>query len=423
MSERAEKVAQEIHERIARECCAMKRRLASLGSAADQTPSPLAYRVDYDSLSHRSEFMGYSIAGRHPTQIPETPAPNAYNSPSYLGDGVPKWSVANKVIVIDDPLPGPCEYSPEPLLVRRAAPSFTMRHKTGPPLFFSKESPPGCNAYNPKPEVSHVAASLKGRQREFKSLKTPGPANYLIPSSLPSGPQFSMVSRGEYDAEDDPAFWDGKVPHQPPGPASYSPKANVMLSKSPSYSLGMRSKVPGPAVDASPGPAYAPMLGTMERNEGPRVALKGRRHERIDPLPGPADYTVGQTPTVDDLVKVLHHRKLAAAAAQRQLRASLKPSATDPIPPIPKSKSTPGPADYNTAKSSRVKYRSAPSFSLRTRAQLVTGGPVGTDQGPAPNAYAPPPNRNNRGVSFKGRLGEGVLVFPSLRLDTLRVNV
>lgn len=70
---------------------------------------------------------------------------------------------------------------------------------------------PAPNAYNPPPEKSEKAPTLKGYYRESKALKTPGthlksfiflknylfigPASYIIQSNHLQGPQFSLCPR------------------------------------------------------------------------------------------------------------------------------------------------------------------------------------------------------------------------------------
>ncbi|KAI9151010.1 hypothetical protein H9P43_009625 [Blastocladiella emersonii ATCC 22665] len=436
--------------RVHRSCCNLRKEINEGNAVVDVTPSPLSYRVDYESLEYRSRFAGHSISGRHNPHDPETPAPNAYQSPAQLGDGVPKWSIANKFIVLHDSHPGPSDYSPESLRVRSKAPEYSMRRKTGPPLFFTKENPPGCNEYHPKLEPSQVAATVKGRYKETKIIKTPGPANYLIPSGVPTGPQFSMVGRGEFLPEDDPAYWTEPGPAVPPGPSSYSPNAKATLTHAPTYSLGTRYAMPAPH-DVSPGPAYRPTIGTIAKNDGPRVALKSRHPERRKHLPGPADYAPSAPVTVRDLVHQLQQRKAGAAAIQSRRKAELAAAAAameaaaaaaaaaeqqQQLAPPPRrrvSHPTPGPADYDTRPAHRMQYASPPKYSLSSRPVGRDGVPVGgvgsgNGAGPAPNAYVPSSDSfrkvpGPKAASMKGRLGDNVMVFPSLRLDTLRINV
>ncbi|KAI9223521.1 hypothetical protein BC828DRAFT_375693 [Blastocladiella britannica] len=451
-----------LHLRVHRSCCNLKRAIADGDRIVDETPSALSYRVEYESLSARCKFAGYTLSGRHSLQPLETPAPNAYTAPSFLGDGVPKWSISNKYIQLDDPSPGPTDYSPESLRTKAQAPSFSLRVKTGPPLFFTKENPPGCNAYAPKLEQSNVAASLKGRRLDAKTIITPGPANYLTPTNVSTGPHFSMVGRGEFDPADDPAYWDPKtVPKPTPGPASYAVDAGATLLRAPGISLGVRCEMPPPKI-VSPGPsAYAPAIGTVEHNDGPRVMLKGRHRDRPKKLPGPADYHVVDTVTVSDLILSLEKRRTAAAekqaAAKRKAAVSVAnaaaaaaaaPGSTPPTMATmgPRSGCSPGPADYDTVPALRLQYKSAPKYSLGVRTSASAGGAAARDAGPAPNAYSVMAANNNiksgsadgkkksskggvngrappKGASMKSRPSENVMVFPSMRLDTLRLGI
>ena len=111
------------------------------------------------------------------------------------------------------------------------------------------EFSPGPNAYIPKLQASEKAASLKGQHKEFTrmhstylpiiALNTPGPANYIMPSSLFSGPQYSLTARNipfqVGSAEDDYVVIQ-------PGPADYIPKCDLTKSKAPAASLGARNK-------------------------------------------------------------------------------------------------------------------------------------------------------------------------------------
>ncbi|KNE61150.1 hypothetical protein AMAG_06901 [Allomyces macrogynus ATCC 38327] len=441
-----------------RSCCEQKKGLAS--GAVDVTPSPLAYGINYDTLDYRSKHEGFSISGRHSLPDLETPAPSAYKEPVLLGEGVPKWSIANKLLDIQDPAPGPCGYSPDGIHQLTTAPSFSMRRKTGPPIFYMRDNPPGANAYHPKMETSQIATSLKGRYKDSKALKdkTPGPANYLIPSGLPNGPHFSMVARNECAPEDD--LW-LESPHRgrrPAGPATYSPHAEATLVDAPVYSLGKRLPLLK-TEDVSPGPKYHPVLESVARNDRPKITLKSRHAERPKKTPGPGDYSITTTVTVDDLIRTVAERKAAAAALQQkrkqqqaQAHAASSPTSSDtrptssPSPTKPSSWSSPGPSDYNVVHARNQVFQSTPSYSLSSRTGK-TG--VRIYDGPAPNAYAPgfdnevvvaakggggggkgakrtelaAARRLARAATMKGRLGDAVLVFPSLRLDTLKVKL
>ncbi|KAJ3342884.1 hypothetical protein HDU83_005926, partial [Entophlyctis luteolus] len=98
------------------------------------------------------------------------------------------------------------------------------------------------NEYNPKLRATEIAASLKGYYKETKALKTPGPANYVTPSSLfAAGPQYSLAARNDFDDADD--FPDAPPRHRVhgPSPTSYDPRP--VFDASPKNSLGARWKV------------------------------------------------------------------------------------------------------------------------------------------------------------------------------------
>ncbi|KAJ1500385.1 hypothetical protein HMI54_010864 [Coelomomyces lativittatus] len=289
-------------------------------------------------------------------------------------------------------------------------PSFTMRCKTGPPLFFTKENPPSANTYFPQLDRSNMAASLKGRHKETKIQKTPGPSSYLISTDTLTGPQFSIVGRGE-----EPEFIDA------PGPSSYTPQSNSILSKSPTFILGTRLN-PLKVVDSSPGPVYKPIVGTFHQNSGPKVTLKSRHFPQTKIItPGPGDYDISNLD--HDILHPIHTKK---PSSSKSSSSKLNTPPTPSTPPDSSLKPTseneklkcrlPGPADYTIGKASRLVWRTAPGFSLGSRLQVRVNS-----TGPAPNTYSVKVQSPGKSASMKGKFSENVLVFPSLRQNTLRV--
>ncbi|KAJ3040445.1 hypothetical protein HDV00_010881 [Rhizophlyctis rosea] len=126
------------------------------------------------------------------------------------------------------------------------------------------------------------AATLKGHYKESKALKTPGPANYIVPANLFNGPQFSMTGR-EIPYEEEEYY----VPT--PGPTSYSPKTVVTLDKSPAFSMQARrtTGVEKAALERqnTPGPgSYTPRDRQVRGNDGQKATLKSRWKDRVGPF-------------------------------------------------------------------------------------------------------------------------------------------
>lgn len=216
-------------------------------------------------------------------------------------------------------------------------------------------------------------------------ILTPGPANYILPSSLFSGPQCTLRARytsNQNDCNADPN----------PGPAGYNPDLKLTTNSFPKFSLGYRIKDKTGDAHLLPGPSqYNPPNNTIEINRNPKVSLKGRPKSKMEVTPGPADYYRYSTKSYP----------------------SFQRPRTTPHTPSKKSNHSPGPADYSSA----IK-EVGPSFSLRKRLDKMKV--VDT---PGPNAYDASTKPGNRKVTMKSRFSPFVLVFPSARIDTIRVNV
>nr|KAJ3420555.1 hypothetical protein HK105_005527 [Polyrhizophydium stewartii] len=298
----------------------------------DDTPSPFAYNDTHNTFGKNN--LSYTISGRFSGSESETPGPDRYFPKAEFGPTgtMPKYSFGLKPLLIDDPTPGPHDYDvPTDPPDAPCGPSFTMRRRLDE-SFRNKDTKPGPNQYYPKIPASEKMASLKGMHKENKSLKTPGPANYIIPANLFSGPHYTLTARN--------------IPFQ-----DYNPDAHLTLNKAPTFSLDESDNIPGPG-------AYHPRDRQIRGNGNPKVTIKGRHKSHIDKTPGPADYN-SHVPAVNPT---------AAQLARNE-----------------------------------------------------AGRPMGVDQTPGPNAYYALPKKNGGSTTMKSRASPFVMVFPTNRVDTLRV--
>ncbi|KAI8819167.1 uncharacterized protein EV422DRAFT_579581 [Fimicolochytrium jonesii] len=367
----------------------------------------------------------FSLSGRFETQFPEDPGPSAYFPKATVGRTTPpKYSFGRKYISIDDSTPGPQSYDVASHKLpphASTAPAFTFRPKLGGDVFETSEAggTPSPNAYFPKLPWNERAATLKGWYAESKALKTPGPASFLIKDQS-TGPQFSL--RGK--------------PHTPgaagdsPGPATYNPNLNGSMEKRPAYTLGGRpgsqnggASRPTTAA-AGPGPSeYTPRDRQVRSNDGPKVTLKGRWKVFAASTPGPSDYNVPQ--------RFLTPLQLARFEEACRKRKEAKQAGTQPPTTTPQvdQHTTPGPGTYTHIDTNVVK-RAAPAFSLGkrlptelSRLQARQQTPHGTAKAVVEDSGEGEKGRKgSKGPSLKSRMSPFVTIFPSTRMDTLRVR-
>ncbi|RKO87315.1 hypothetical protein BDK51DRAFT_30328, partial [Blyttiomyces helicus] len=286
----------------------------------------------------------------------ETPGPDRYFPKAEFGSG-PKYSFRLKTNSYNDPTPGPQDYSAPPIPPSAgAAPSFTMRPKVFDPVFTDREDAhrPGMNEYYPKLQWSERATSLKGWYKESKGKMikcergrrvTPGPANYIMPNNLFSGPQHILTGRNVPIEEED--YY---VP--PPGPADYAPKFHPTRDQAPLYSLQSRRKLPEPDCVRFPGPgSYTPRDRQIRGNDKQKATLKGRRRTTMDSSPGPADYNVSAS-----IAPAMSVSTLARMGVRKQVPERVRTIVED----------TPGPADYDVKPLEKTK-KSGPAYSLSKR--------------------------------------------------------
>ncbi|KAJ3139065.1 hypothetical protein HK100_012095 [Physocladia obscura] len=379
------------------------KKLGEFMKVENKNPSPFAYENTVKGFG--KEGPRYTISGWSEVPTDATPSPDKYNptvSSIPVSGANPKFSFGLKTNSGNEISPGPQDYDGQFIKssVAPTAPSYTIRPRVGEPVFTSKESSqiPAANEYNPKLSATAKAASLKGWYKEPKSLKTPGPANYIIPNQLFSGPQYSLTGRPiSADGDDDD---DEFVVADVPGPTSYDPRP--MFEASPKNSLGGRWKH-YPSRNLIPGPgAYEPKDRQIRGNGAPKVTLKGRYETKISSNPGPADYNTASST----------ERIITLAELSRLEKKDVK------VPPRIRTiiEKFPGPADYNLKSIEKVKP-SGPKYSLGTRLVAVKG-----DQTPGPNSYTASKPLDGPRVTMKSRSSPFVLVFPSQRVDTLRLG-
>ncbi|KAJ3067143.1 hypothetical protein HDU98_009664 [Podochytrium sp. JEL0797] len=361
----------------------------------NENPSPFAYNSTVNSVG--KDGPRYTMSGWFETPTNSTPSPDRYNpnvSCIPVAGASPKYSFGLKPPIPADVIPGPQDYDVH--FVRSSIanpPSYTMRPRVGEPVFTNKEDAliPGANEYNPKLPSDAKSASLKGWYKETKTLKTPGPANYIIPDTLFSGPQYSLTGR---TIEEDTI-------QNAVGPGSYEPKS--ILDTPPKFSLGTRWKPELPRNFGVPGPdAYDPKCGQIRGNGAPKVTLKGRYSSKVNMNPGPADYNTSAS----------IERSVSAAQLARMQKN------TKPVPPRIRTivEKSPGPADYVLQSVSTTKP-CGPKYTLGTRVDALK-----TDATPSPNLYAARKPLDGPRITMKSRSSPFVLVFPSQRVDTLRLG-
>ncbi|KAJ3090579.1 hypothetical protein HK102_003285 [Quaeritorhiza haematococci] len=369
--------------------------------AQQDTPSPLTYVTEY-RLFASNDGPAYSISGRFPLPGNENPGPDRYGILENFGAQAPKYTLRPKLKDSVEETPGPQAYSaPNVKPSAPKAPSFTMRPRVGIPVFVDKEAEtiPSANTYYPQVEKSQKAASLKGSDKITQTPETPGPANYIMPNQLFAGPQFSLAPR-DIPIEEEDYF----VP--PPGPADYMPSTSATHNLPPKFSLGARRAIILASLRANvPGPnAYDPANCYIVNNNAPKWTLKGRQKAKLESTPGPADYNTTSP------MFTLTSTQLARLAASNTQRSNADR-------PKPSEEKSPGPADYEVKKMNLTKP-APPAYSLGKRLSINKANYT-----PSPNAYnaAGKPNRGSQGISLKSRMSPFVLVFPSNRIDTLRV--
>ncbi|KAJ3180057.1 hypothetical protein HDU87_002280 [Geranomyces variabilis] len=372
------------------------------------TPGPAVYDPRQGRIG--TEGPSFSISGRFETAASAEPGPDHYFPPP-SATGVctaPSYSFGTKSSTIVDPTPGPQSYStPRVPPHASTAPLHTFGPRIGYPVFTDIEnvSHPAPSAYFPKLTWNEKAATLKGWYTESKALKTPGPANYIMPAALFSGPQFSII--GKHDPEETLA--NEKLSR--PGPASYSPDVAATRARGPAYTLKSRTGPTRPPKH-HPGPgAYTPRDRQLRGNDSSKVTIKGRWRSWQECTPGPADYTPAPSLTPAQLARLD-----ARENERRRAHVHVAPPMHAP---------TPGPGSY----SPRLCTPSSPGFTLGKRLDSSTKTPL--TKTPSPNAYPPGPpaappaaqRGPKAGATLKSRMSPYVTVFPTTRVDTLRVLV
>ncbi|KAJ3321754.1 hypothetical protein HDV06_003903 [Boothiomyces sp. JEL0866] len=366
-----------------------------ISKAEEPTPSPLTYNI---KSTFGKDSLSCTVSGRHDTKRKSvahieilTPGPERYFPPSEFGKS-PKYSFGLKTFTSTEVSPGPLDYKvPSVLPDAPKGPAFTMRHKYDD-VFYKGNGVPGPDVYYPKLDKAEKSVSLKGMSKEPKIVLTPGPANYIIPSSV-NGPKCTMTPRNI-------PYQDEQYIGPNPGPADYNPTIKLTVDSVPKFSLGSRLKERPSDNHFVPGPcAYEPKDRQIKYNQAPHVMLKGLPilYPKREKMPGPADYGLHLN---SELTPAELNRNTLKLSTAERLKNVIEDS--------------PGPADYQV--STNMTKKKGPCYSLRKRLDKNK-----VDQSPGPNAYNPTTQKEGGKISMKSRASPFVLVFPSSRIDTIRV--
>lgn len=146
------------------------------------------------------EARAATISGWFKLYSDDTPSPNRYvPEPEFGPHGTaPQYTFGGKTEFKEEPTPGPLDYDvPQAFRKLKMGASYTMGSKTKGSSFIQedKEKTPGPDAYMPKVAFTEKSATLKGHHKDLPVLNTPGPTNYIMPSTLFSGPQYSLTGR------------------------------------------------------------------------------------------------------------------------------------------------------------------------------------------------------------------------------------
>ncbi|KAI9105224.1 hypothetical protein DFS34DRAFT_709045 [Phlyctochytrium arcticum] len=363
----------------------------------DACPGPGKYDV---KTSVGKGSPSFSMSGWQPVFEPIIPSPQTYYPTAAIGrTGAPQYSFGIKPLDGHEISPGPQDYTiPRVPPHARSSPHCTFRPPSKELPVREDEPSPAPNAYYPRASWNQKSATLKGCYKESKvTMKTPGPANYLMPNDLFTGPQFSISAKNAGDLS---------VANKP-GPADYKPSFDLTRDQGPAVTLkGRHESRDGLSAKSIPGPgAYTPRDRQLRGNDGPKVTIKGRRKELAECTPGPADYQTTPVVTPAQLARY-------DAKEKDKLRVIVEK---------PKPNPTPGPGSYTLTPLDKTKA-AGPKYSLRKRLDHLLKYST-TMKSPGPNAYQAVDVLTPRATTFKSRMSPYVTVFPSTRIDTLQVKV
>ncbi|RKP17860.1 hypothetical protein ROZALSC1DRAFT_30382 [Rozella allomycis CSF55] len=288
--------------------------------------------------------------------------------------------------------------------IDQAAPSATM--KTTGHLFQSSEQSDGVapNNYDVVLPKSSKAASLKGRYKESKSNKyyvvckaftaNPSPATYIVnESAIYATKRFTLTARNI------PYQDTSKEVSKLPSPCSYNANFNTIQRRQPASALsGKPKETKNDALDNPAPNAYNPNP-TPTMRSSPKVSIKSKHFLPPDSIPGPGDY---------DIVKPIVSRRLIEKIEKMETNSKPRKKLEDTW-------TAPGPADYvplNKLGQCGPKY----SFGTKTKEIQNTYTPSAADYTPLK------PFKDTRRITFKGRHSPYVMVFPTQRVDSIRVS-
>lgn len=145
---------------------------------------------------------------------------------------------------------------------------------------------------------------------------------------------------------------------------------------------------------------YNPTNNTLQANDAPKASLRGRRSEKPTITPGPLDYKPKKSATV---------RQCKAHSFHKAKRMTFVVELQETT------KNAPAPGQYDLL----AKTKEGPKgFSIASRIPP----PNKKDTTPAPNVYElKAEKKKNSGPALKSRASPFILLFPSMRFETLRV--
>ena len=313
-------------------------------------PGPAEYDAARSSLSKRGQYIMTSAKRDFNLGGDAGPGPGAYEtSVSSLNRRVDAVAKSGRGLHGADASPGPGTYETSISSLKKNG--VARMPKSGRDYNLAQSGLPGPLDYDPYSyeERSRFKGGIKipasGRIGSNTDL-TPGPGNYETNLSSLNKHGYAAAKSGRNIFEKD----------QVPGPGNYETSISS-LSKRGIAKLGS-STDRGMGGSGGPGPSdYDPYQGGKEGwNRGLTIPKSGRHDHGVDGTPGPAAY--------DSHIALDHLQKRIGSRF-----APTKANATGKLD------SSPGPADYDTART---------SLSKRGQAVLPKSGRDGGNKDPTP---------------------------------------
>jgi hypothetical protein len=194
----------------------------------------------------------------------------------------PSWSIIGKQkLNPKQSTPGPGDYKTSPSLPIRfpiskapRADSKYLAHLPGPGSY----SP---NPSDPSPKVRYFLGSFPKSMRLLNnsSLQTPGPGDYQLPSTLATGPHYTIGSRKKRETES-----------PSPGPGAYDPSVVATLERFPSVRIGRSKRMTAKPYFRLPGPGSYSLDFTSYNAPKWKFGSSKRKTGAVNHTPGPGDY-------------------------------------------------------------------------------------------------------------------------------------